>query len=171
MSYIVQRQNRFYVVVYDGVDPTTSRERRRWHPAGYSRLDAEAIARRFEVAKRPTESPDSQQVTVGQYLTEKWMPGRRRRLQETTAHRYEWMIANYIEPALGSMPLRSLRAEHLDRFYTDLLTTGGERASGLAPKTVYDVHVIIRAALGTAQRQRRPRSPTATTPKPRTLRA
>jgi integrase len=152
MSYIVQRQNRFYVVVYDGVDPTTSRERRRWHPAGYSRLDAEAIARRFEVAKRPTESPDSQQVTVGQYLTEKWMPGRRRRLQETTAHRYEWMIANYIEPALGSMPLRSLRAEHLDRFYTDLLTTGGERASGLAPKTVYDVHVIIRAALGTAQR-------------------
>ena len=34
MSYIVQRNNRFYVVAYNGHDPITERERRRWHPAG-----------------------------------------------------------------------------------------------------------------------------------------
>ena len=32
MSYIVQRHSRFYVVAYDGLDPLTGRERRRWHP-------------------------------------------------------------------------------------------------------------------------------------------
>jgi hypothetical protein len=49
------------------------------------------------------------------------------------------MIDNYIEPAVGSMPLRSLHTEHLDRFYAELLDTGGTRRAGLAPKTVYDV--------------------------------
>ena len=44
MAYIVCKQNRFYVVTYDGLDPTTGKERRRWHLAGDSRDDAEAIA-------------------------------------------------------------------------------------------------------------------------------
>lgn len=34
MSDIVQRNHRYYVVAYDGHDPITGRERRRWHPAG-----------------------------------------------------------------------------------------------------------------------------------------
>lgn len=34
MTYIVQRKDRFYVVAYDGLDPLTGRERRRWHPVG-----------------------------------------------------------------------------------------------------------------------------------------
>jgi hypothetical protein len=44
MAYIVQRKDRFYVVDYDGTDPVTGRERRRWHPAGHCRSDAETIA-------------------------------------------------------------------------------------------------------------------------------
>ncbi|HNQ07980.1 MAG TPA: hypothetical protein PKH97_12450, partial [Tetrasphaera sp.] len=37
---IVQRQDRFYVVAYDGLDPLTGKERRRWHPAGRDRHEA-----------------------------------------------------------------------------------------------------------------------------------
>ena len=37
MAYIVTRNNRFYVVSYDGIDPTTGKERRRWQLAGTSR--------------------------------------------------------------------------------------------------------------------------------------
>lgn len=44
MAYIVTRNNRFNVVSYDGIDPTTGKERRRWQLAGTSRADAEAIA-------------------------------------------------------------------------------------------------------------------------------
>ncbi len=101
MTYIVQRKDRFYVVAYDGTDPATGRERRRWYPAGHSRADAEAIV-----------------------------------------------------ALLGSMPLRSVRSEHLDRLYGDLLATGGVRQAGLAPKTVYEVHVVIRSAFTQAERQR-----------------
>lgn len=53
MAYIVQRKDRFYVVDYDGIDPLTGRERRRWHPAGRNRSDAEAIAATLERAASP----------------------------------------------------------------------------------------------------------------------
>ena len=44
MAYIIQRNNRFYVVAYDGLDPLTGKERRRWHPAGSDRHEAEQMA-------------------------------------------------------------------------------------------------------------------------------
>ncbi len=43
MSYIVQRKDRFYVVAYNGLDPLTGKERRRWHPVGHDRADAEQL--------------------------------------------------------------------------------------------------------------------------------
>ena len=42
MAYIVQRKDRFYVVDYDGIDPVTGRERRRWRAM---RSDAPGRAR------------------------------------------------------------------------------------------------------------------------------
>ena len=33
-GYVAQKGARFYAVIYEGVDPLTGRERRRWHPAG-----------------------------------------------------------------------------------------------------------------------------------------
>ena len=153
MTYIIERKTRFYVVAYDGINPTTGRERRRWHPAGHSRADAEAIAARLDAMAAGDATIATGQLTFGRYLNDQFMPMRRHRLQPTTAHRYQWMIDNYINPALGSMPLRSVRAEHLDHLYSDLLTTGGVKKTGLAPKTVYDVHVVVRSALTQAERQ------------------
>lgn len=47
MTYIVQRKDRLYVVAYDGIDPLTGRERRRWLPVGHDRREANAIAGRL----------------------------------------------------------------------------------------------------------------------------
>jgi len=33
-GYVVRKGDRWYGVVYDGLDPVTGRERRRWHSAG-----------------------------------------------------------------------------------------------------------------------------------------
>jgi hypothetical protein len=51
MAYVIERNDRFYVVAYDGNDPRTGREKRRWHPAGRSREDAEAIAARLRAER------------------------------------------------------------------------------------------------------------------------
>jgi hypothetical protein len=50
--------------------------------------------------------------------------------------------------------MRRLRAHHLDDMDERLSTMGGQHGAGLAPKTVLEVHMIIRAALDLAvQRQ------------------
>ena len=56
MAYIVTRNHRFYVVAYDGIDPLTGRERRRWHSAGSSRVDAEAIVATLDAVVSPPRS-------------------------------------------------------------------------------------------------------------------
>ena len=36
-GYVAQRRGRFYAVIYEGRDPVTGKEIRRWHPAGTDR--------------------------------------------------------------------------------------------------------------------------------------
>jgi hypothetical protein len=71
---IQKKGNRRYAVVYDGIDPGTGKKRRRWVPAGTRRSDAErvlsdVIRRKYDGEPAPTEK-----LTVGQYLTQRWLP-------------------------------------------------------------------------------------------------
>lgn len=150
MTYIVQRNTRFYVVAYDGVDPLTGRERRRWLPVGHDRSEAEAVAARIDSEQGASPPPRRGKTTFGEFLTRTWMPHKRRRVRETTAYRYAWFIDRYIQPAIGDIPLRRLRADHLDTLYQQLATTGGRNGTGLAPKTIAEVHMVCRAALDDA---------------------
>ncbi len=150
MSYIVQRQDRFYVVAYDGLDPLTGRERRRWHPVGHDRAEAEQLDRERDATPAAPTGP----VTFGEYLTNTWIPHKRRQVRATTAYRYAWFVDRYINPAVGDIPLRRLRADHLDTLYDTLATTGDGNGAGRAPKTIQEVHAVIRAALDHAVARR-----------------
>ena len=150
MTYIVERNTRFYVVAYDGLDPLTGRERRRWIPIGHDRTEAEAVVARLDSEHDAGPPPRRGTVTVGEFLTRTWMPNKRRHVRATTAYRYAWFIERYINPAIGDIPLRRLRADHLDSLYEQLATTGGRTGTGLAPKTIAEVHMIMRAALDDA---------------------
>lgn len=147
MSYIVQRKSRFYVVAYDGYDPHTGRERRRWHPAGLDRRDAEDLAARI-AARYDHRSSDP--ATLGRFLIETWLPKKRIAVRSTTAYRYTWMVTNYILPTVGHARIGDLRSRDLDALYAQLLTAGGRSGTGIAAKTVREVHVIIRNALDLA---------------------
>ena len=89
MTYIVERNTRFYVVAYDGLDPFTGRERRRWIPIGHDRTEAEAVVARLD-SEHDAGPPPRHFVTVGEFLTRTWMPNKRRHvhtLQPPTATR------------------------------------------------------------------------------------
>ena len=147
MTYIVQRKDRFYVVAYDGLDPLTGKERRRLHPVGNNRIEAEGVAAQLDAAHTSGPPPRGGPIEFGAFLTETWLPQKRRQVRATTAYRYAWFIQHYVNPAIGHVPLRRLRADHLDTLYECLATTGGKDSTGLAHKTVHEVHMIIRAAL------------------------
>jgi hypothetical protein len=86
MSYIVQRQDRFYVVAYDGLDPLTGRERRRWHPVGHDHDEAEQLAARLDRERDSAPATPTGPVTFGEYLTNTWIPHKRRQVRATTVY-------------------------------------------------------------------------------------
>jgi hypothetical protein len=46
-GHVARKRDRYYAVIYEGLDPVTGKERRSWHPAGTDRGEAEALATRL----------------------------------------------------------------------------------------------------------------------------
>jgi integrase len=97
---------------------------------------------------------------------------------EATRNVYRGYIKLHIVPHLGSVPVRRLRVEDLDRWYVTLL------GKGLSPASIRKAHNIVRGALTQAVKwgwvpvnvatQSSPptvRRPVVATPKPATVRA
>ena len=150
-GYVARKGDRWYAVIYEGIDPVTGRERRSWHPAGTDRSDAERIADRL-AAECNGRNDATRSLSFGAFLTARWLPGKRIVLAASTYDGYRRKVEHHLLPALGPVPLRRLRPDHLEALYEHLLhPTDG--SAGLAPKTVYEIHLIIRGALGDAVRR------------------
>lgn len=46
-GYVARKGNRWYAVIYEGLDPVTGQQRRIWHAAGTDREKAEQLATRL----------------------------------------------------------------------------------------------------------------------------
>lgn len=150
-GYVARKGNRWYAVVYEGVDPISGRERRSWHPAGTERADAERLAARL-ASERNGRNDSARSLTFGAYLTTRWLPGKRLVLATSTYDGYRRNVERHVLPTLGRIGLRQLRPHHLEALYERLLRPGDGRAA-LAPKTAYEVHLVIRGALSDAVRR------------------
>lgn len=144
-GYVARKGDRWYAVVYEGLDPVTGRERRSWHPAGTERADAEKLAARL-AAERNGRNDKTRSLSFGVYLTTRWLPGKRVVLATSTYAGYRRNVERHVLPSLGRIGLRRLRPHHLEALYDRLRYPNGGSA-GLAPKTVYEIHLVIRGAL------------------------
>jgi integrase len=149
-GYVSKKGNRWYAVVYEGLDPVTGRERRSWHAAGTERADAEQLAARL-AAERNGRNDAARSLTLGVYLITRWLPGKRNVLAMSTYAGYRRNVERHVLPTLGRIGLRRLRPHHLEALYERLLHPAEGR--GLAPKTVYEIHLVIRRALTDAVRR------------------
>lgn len=153
-GYIARKRDRWYAVIYEGVDPETGRERRRWVPAGIDRSEAGALAIRLGVVEAERRNGFRSELTVGGFVTRYWLPAKQLRLEPTSFDGYRRSVRLHIVPYLGGIPLRKLQTEQIEQLYTELLATGNTRTgAALSAKTVLEVHVILRAALGDAVRR------------------
>lgn len=145
-GYVVAKGDRFYAVIYEGVDPITGRERRRWHAAGADRAAAERLA--VVLANEAKANERSVGLSLGRYLLETWLPAKRVNLRPSTWHGYRSIVELHVIPRVGRLPLCRLRAHHLESLYGDLLASGRrDGKGGLDSKTVLEVHVILHKAL------------------------
>ncbi|WP_250279615.1 site-specific integrase [Frankia sp. Cppng1_Ct_nod] len=92
-------------------------------------------------------------LTVDTYLTDLWLPGKRR-LRPTTLSRYEQYIRLHIRPYIGIMPLAALRSDHLAAAYQRIEESNATRARPVGPATIADVHAMLKTALTDAVHQR-----------------
>ena len=87
-GHIKKRGDRYYVVIYEGLDPVTGRERRAWHPAGTDRADAERLAKKLAAAETKRIGA-VRSLTFGAYLTSQWLPAKKLQLATSTYRGYE----------------------------------------------------------------------------------
>ncbi len=130
MAYVTEKRGVHYAVIYEGRNPVTGRERRRWHRCE-SRIDAERLARTL-TAEHERRHRAGSSMTLGDYLLGQWLPAREATVARSTHARDGKAIEHYLLPHLGDTPLRRLRAENIRSLYQRLLITGSQRGGPLA---------------------------------------
>jgi integrase len=160
-----KKGDKWYAVVYDGVNPATGKYRRRWVQAGTRRGDAEKLLAELVKRAHAGETVVAEKLTLGDYLLERWLPVQESRLRRSTYDAYRRNIELHVIPALGRRKLDQLTPDDIDLFYAALLKNGSKKRSssragtgksqpkGLSPKSVHNIHVMLNKALSDAARK------------------
>ena len=148
MAYVVEKAGLHYAVIYEGANPITGKERRRWHRCG-TRADAETLACQLG-DQRTRRRRAGSTMNLGDYLLGQWIPTREAALSPATHARYVTSVEHYLLPHLGHVQLRQLHGDQFVSLYRRLALTGSRTGGPLAAKTILNLHQLVRTALDTA---------------------
>ncbi|OLA40161.1 MAG: hypothetical protein BHW36_12145, partial [Firmicutes bacterium CAG:24053_14] len=102
--------------------------------------------RRQCLRELPREITPSNNMTLPEAV-DLFFAERGRKLKESTASRYRYVVRQYIQPQLGAAPLYALTEQRVADFYRKL------QEQGLSAKSTRDVGVLLRAILRTAAKR------------------
>ena len=142
---IIERKNKDGSLSYDVVvafkDNTTGKWKHRWKTTDGSRkADTLKTAMLREVDKgyqQPTKE------TVATFM-QSWIDGYKANITARSYDRYSGIVKNHIIPSIGKIPLALLSPQNIQKMYSDKLE------SGLAPRSVRYIHIVLHRALQTA---------------------
>lgn len=147
---VYKRGKVWWLSVTLGYDEKGKRNR---HQQGGFRTRKDAEHALSEVLHRVGDGThvETSKLTVARYLSAEWLPAIKPTVRPSTFESYRMLIDKHVAPALGGTRLQALTPARLNGFYADLLSDGRKDGrGGLAPKTVRNVHVTLRKALGDA---------------------
>jgi integrase len=104
-----------------------------------TRVEAAAALRELKAAA----AIPSRKISVGDYL-ERWVRDARN-IRPTTRHGYEAVITYHLRPTIGHVQLRELSPAYVENALAKLAPT-------MSPKSLRNVHIVLRRALGQALR-------------------
>jgi integrase len=137
-----------------GTDPATGKRRTITTSLKGNREAAQKELRRLLRTIDTGEHVDPTCMTVRQWL-ETWLAAVRIEISPKSHERYSEIVANFLIPALGNLPIAKLAPAHIQNAYNQW-STGGRRdgkSGGLAPRTRRHIHRILKAALSRAVEQ------------------
>jgi len=151
-GHIIKRYKGSYTIVLNlGIDPTTGKRKQQWVSVKGTKKEAEKrlseLLHQLDTGTfmRPSKT------TLAEYL-ERWLkdyvwPN----LAPRTSEGYETIVRQHLIPKLGSMTLTQLKPEHLQKYYSEMLSSGRCDSSGsLSAQTVRHHHTALHKALQTA---------------------
>ena len=149
----VLRRGMKWAYMFDGPPDPLTRKRRQITKSGFE-TEAEA----WKACRKAMQQAEAGRLVrsskrkLGEFLTDEWLPAMKHVIKPTTLASYEVYARAYVVPILGNLRLQEqLTARRLAAFYDHLLTSGRtKRDGGLSPKTVRNIHVMLRKALGDA---------------------
>jgi integrase len=152
---IIKRKgsSNYTIILQLGLDPSSGKRKQQWITAGPSKREAEKkLAKLIHELDNGTFTKPSKQ-TLSQYL-DQWLQDHRGNIAPNTAQTYAWFIERHIKPEIGQIPLTALKPEHLQRFYSDKLTSGRQNGKGgLGNRSVKYIHATLHKALKSAVKQ------------------
>ena len=87
-GYVAKKGNRWYTVIYDGINPATGKEQRRWVGAGTRKGDAEKLVTDLVKRRNEGESTVTDKASFGSYLVDRWLPIQQAKLRASTYDSY-----------------------------------------------------------------------------------
>jgi len=151
-GHIIKRYKDSYTVVLNlGTDPASGKRKQQWISVKGTKKDAEKklaeLLHQIDTGLFMKPGKTTLADFLDRWLSEHVRPNTAPKTYEIRAQQ----VTRHIIPALGRITLTSLKPDHLQRFYTEKLTSGRIDGKGaLSARTVRDLHGILHAALQTA---------------------
>ena len=137
---MITKQYTYYEARYaEGFDPGTGKQIQR----SITGKTQKEVAQKLKAATAAIDAGTYKapcKMTVAQWL-DTWVAEYLNNLKPLTQQNYTKQTQKHLKPALGAAKLEALDTHTIQRFYNFL------SASGLAPKTVKNVHGILHSAL------------------------
>jgi len=149
---IIKRGKSSYTVVLNlGNDPTTGKRKQQWVSVKGTKKDAEKRLSELLTQIDTGTFMKPAKTTLGEFL-ERWLKDYAwPNLAPRTSEGYETIVRQHLIPKLGNMTLTQLKPEHLQKYYSEMLSIGRcNSAGGLSAQTVRHHHTALHKALQTA---------------------
>ncbi|MGH9158320.1 MAG: tyrosine-type recombinase/integrase [Acidimicrobiales bacterium] len=140
----------WYVVVDIGQDDD-GRRQQKWHGGFKTRRDAEnALADLVRSLDKQTYITP-QHLSLAEFARDEWLPTMQTQVKHSTWDSYRRNLDLHVLPVLGGTQLQQVTAGQLNGLYRSLLASGHRNGiSGLAPKTVRNIHIAVSKLLADA---------------------
>jgi integrase len=126
-------------------DPATGKTKPKWVGGFDSEKSAKIARDKARVAIANREYIPAGKLTVGDFM-QSWISIHSQNIKLTTLDGYKDLIDAYIIPMIGGIKLQELRPNHVQQFYTDLLTKPGRGGKPLSRSTVHYAGSILKKA-------------------------
>ena len=146
---IRQRSKGSWEICIDtGRDPATGRRLRHFENVRCRKAEAQRRLRELLLSVEQGTYVKFDRLTVAQFLEEWLQDYVATNTAPRTSERYQEIVRVHLIPALGSLPLLSLRPHHIQKYYAEAMESGRrDGKGGLSALTVHHHHRVLYEAL------------------------